>query len=213
MNNIIISNKCVGLQINKKKNYLPYNNPFIGSLIPNDLEYIKLINNLEYYLNVEPIIGEPKDNTVFHSQNKSKYYLHESIPVPYPVVLLDDIEIHFIHEIDKNLCIDKFKRRLDRTKNIINNFDYKIFVTLSFSEFINNHDNITDVINEYFNKNESKLNIEKYFIGPSQFNNSYYTNYTNINKWDNINLSRDSSHVYNFNDQPFSIEVFSNIIN
>jgi uncharacterized protein (DUF1919 family) len=212
MNYIIISNTCVGQFIIKNKNLFPYNNPFIGSLIPNDLEYIKLINNLEYYLNVEPVIGQPKENTVFHIQNKSKYYLHKSIPLPYPVVLLDDIEIHFIHENDNNLCIDKFKRRLNRTKNIINNLNYKIFVTLSFSEFINNHDNIKNVINEYFNGNESKLNIEKYFIGPSQFNNNS-SNYINIEKWDNIELSRDSSQIYNFNDQPFTIEVFSNIIN
>jgi uncharacterized protein (DUF1919 family) len=210
MNNIIISNTCVGRSIIIKNNIFPYNNPFIGSLIPNDLEYVKLINNFNYYINIEPRLEEPKNNTIFSIQNKSKYYLHKDIQTPYPVIHLDDIEIHFIHDFDNEKCIDKFKRRLDRLKNIINNNDYKIIVTLSFSEIINNHDNILNYINEYF-KNNNELNIEKYFIGPNEYNNGNI-NYININKWNNIKLNRDSSHIYDFNDQPFSINILSGLI-
>lgn len=42
MNNIIISNSCVGFNIIKRKKIFPYNNPFIGSLIPNDEDYLKI---------------------------------------------------------------------------------------------------------------------------------------------------------------------------
>ena len=209
MNYIILSNTCVGQFIMKKNNIFPYNNPFIGSLIPNDLEYIKLINNFNYYINNEPKLGIPKNNTIFSIQNKSKYYLHKDIPIPYPVIHLDDIEIHFIHENNDDVCINKFKRRLDRLKNIIHN-NYKIIATLSFSEIINNHDNILNIINEYFTEN-NELNIEKYFIGPGEYNNNNI-NYININEWNNIQLNRNSSHLYDFNDQPFSINILSDLI-
>ena len=44
MNTIIISNTCIGNMLIKKYNIYPYNNPFISTLIPNDTDYIKLIN-------------------------------------------------------------------------------------------------------------------------------------------------------------------------
>ena len=75
---------------------------------------------------MKPILNEPKNNTIFSIQNKLKYYLHKDISIPYPVIHLDDIEIHFIHENNNDLCINKFNRRLERLKNIYN-INYKYF--------------------------------------------------------------------------------------
>ena len=211
MNNIIISNTCVGEFLIKKKNILPYNNPFIGSLIPNDLEYIKLINNIDYYIKQIPFLSSPNEKSVYAKQNNNIYYIHDQIKIPYPIIYLDDIELHFIHEDDNNIALDKFKRRLDRFKELIK-YEHKIIVTLSFSEFINNHEDYNLVINEYFKNNENNnLNIEKYFIGPSEYNNQH-KNYLIVEKWNNINLERDKSHILVFNDQPFSINLLNDKI-
>ena len=47
---ILISNTCIGWTLTRKFMGL-YNNPFIGSLFPNDDDYLKLCKNLYHYLN------------------------------------------------------------------------------------------------------------------------------------------------------------------
>jgi len=213
MNNIIISNSCVGQFIIKNKNIFPYNNPFIGSLIPNDNDYLKMVNNFSIYINAPIKLGEAKKDSLFAIQNKKKYYNHRLVKIQYPIIYFGDIEIHFIHEEDEIECLNKFNRRLERMKEIINNQKYKIIFTMSFSEFFNNHANIQVNIDEYFSNNlDNSIIIDKYFIGPPEYNNGN-SNYINIDKWANIKLNRDSSHVYNFNDQLFSIDIFLNNIN
>jgi uncharacterized protein (DUF1919 family) len=211
MNLIVISNTCVGYFIMKKKEIFPYNNPFIGSIIPNDLDYLKLIYNFDKYIQMSPILGLPSENSLFANQNKNKYYLHEQIKIPYPIIYLGDIEIHFIHENNENICIETFNRRLNRMKEIITNHNYKIIFTLSFSELINDHDDIAKIINNYFNNDNNQLINEKYFIGPPEFNNGN-SKYINVDKWSNCSLTRNSSHVYDINDQPFSINIFCKYI-
>ena len=183
MNNIIISNSCVGQFIMKNKSILPWNNPFIGSLIPNDEDYLKLINNFDKYIGLPAKLGEAKKDSLFAIQNKNIYYTHCEIKTPYPVIYLGDIEIHFINE------------------------KYKIIFTWSYSEFFNDHTDIQQYINEYFSNKLNNLIIDKYFIGPPEYNNGNI-NYINIDAWKNIKLTRNSSHVYDFNDQPFSINIF-----
>ena len=212
MNNIIISNSCIGQLIMKNKNILPYNNPFICSLIPNDIDYIKLVNNFEHYISLSAKLGEAKKNSLFATQNKNIYYIHPKIKTPYPVIYLGDIEIHFIHENNESDCLNKFNYRMERMKEIIKNEKYKIIFTLSFGEFFNDHTDIQKNINQYFSNNtNNKLIIDKYFIGPLEYNNGN-ANYITIDKWKNIKLTRNSSHVYFFNDQPFSRNVFLNNI-
>lgn len=210
MNSIIISNTCVGQGIIKQKNLYPYNNPFIGSLIPNDNDYIKLVNNFNNYLDMNPILGNPKEDSLFAKQNKCKYYVHKDIKTPYPVIYLGDIEIHFIHENNNTECIKKFISRLNRLKEIIKNNEYKIIFTLSFSELINEHNDLKLIINNYFGDNKNNKEI-KYFLGSPEYNNGN-ENYINIEKWYNIELNRDSSHIYDFNDQIFTINLLSKYI-
>ena len=200
MNNIIISNSCIGQLIMKNKNILPYNNPFICSLIPNDIDYIKLVNNFEHYISLSAKLGEAKKNSLFATQNKNIYYTTQ-------IHLVD-----YINENNESDCLNKFNYRMERMKEIIKNEKYKIIFTLSFGEFFNDHTDIQKNINQYFSNNtNNKLIIDKYFIGPLEYNNGN-ANYITIDKWKNIKLTRNSSHVYFFNDQPFSRNVFLNNI-
>jgi hypothetical protein len=211
MNNIIISNSCVGFNIIKHKKILPYNNPFIGSLIPNDNDYLKLTNNFYDYITAPIKIGEAKIDSLFAIQNKNIYMIHPDIKIPYPIIYLGDIEIHYIHENDEIDCLNKFNKRIERMREIIKNEKYKIIFTWSFSEFFNDHINIQKKIDEYFISNINNGLIDKYFIGPPEYNNGN-NNYINIDKWANIQLIRNSSHIYNFNDQLFLINTFLNNI-
>jgi hypothetical protein len=207
MNNIIISNSCVGFNIIKRKKILPYNNPFIGSLIPNDIDYLKLVNNFYNYVNAPVNLGEAKIDSLFAIQNKNIYYVHPDIKTPYPIIYLGDVEIHFIHEKNNAECLNKFNYRIERMREIIKNEKYKIIFLWSFSEFFNDHTNFQKIIDEYYSNNINNLIIDKYFIGCPQYNNGNI-NYINIDAWKNIKLIRNSSHVYDFNDQQFSIHVF-----
>ena len=207
MNNIIISNSCVGFNIIKRKKILPYNNPFIGSLIPNDIDYLKLVNNFYNYVNAPVNLGEAKIDSLFAIQNKNIYYVHPDIKTPYPIIYLGDVEIHFIHEKNNAECLNKFNYRIERMREIIKNEKYKIIFLWSFSEFFNDHTNFQKIIDKYCSNNINNLIIDKYFIGCPQYNNGN-TNYINIDAWKNIKLIRNSSHVYDFNDQQFSIHVF-----
>ena len=94
----------------------PYNNPFITSLIPNDADYLKLVNNFEKYIVLSGILGEAKKDSLFAIQNKNIYYIHHEIKTPYPVIYLGDIEIHYIHENNEEICLNKFNRRMERMR-------------------------------------------------------------------------------------------------
>lgn len=76
----IISDNCWAGRIYQELG-LPYQTPFIGLFLFKD-DYIKLLSNLKYYLSVE-----------LTPATKSKYLQQTK----YPIGLLEDIEIHFLH--------------------------------------------------------------------------------------------------------------------
>lgn len=203
---IILSNTCIGRDVWVSKFNKEYNNPFIATLIPNDIDFIRLCNNILYYINCTPILSPPRDNTSFAIQNSGKWYKHSAIPVPYPVIFLDDIEIHCIHEKDNNTCIDKFTRRLERMRTHISNNNCKILGILSYSEFINNHIDIQKLIDTYLS------NPNNIFIGPTKYKNIPNNNYIILPEFDNIKLIRNSSHIYVFNNQNKLRDIFINHI-
>lgn len=205
---IIISNTCVGAEIYKQLNK-QYTSPFIGTLIPNDKEYIKLCNNIHYYLNVTPIINQvPKDNTPFAIQNKSKYYKHPAIRIPYPVIHLEDIEIHCIHDNIDNITL-KWQRRCERTREIILRNNYLIINSLTMYEFLNNHTDIISVINNYINNKQEK--VHNLFIGPL-LPALKCENYIVDAAYSTDISHRNSSHVPINNDQDKSGIIFANYI-
>jgi hypothetical protein len=205
---IIISNTCVGQQVHNIINNNEYNNPFVATLFVNDLDFIKLCNNIHHYISYEPVLGIPKSDTIFVKQNGSEWYKHDAISTPYPIIFLDDIEIHCIHEQNPQKCLETFTRRFERMKTIMAYpTNYKLIGILSFSELINDHNNTQQIIDVFLS---NKNNI---FIGPSIYKNNENINYIIKPDFDYVNLIRNSSHIYYFNDQDVITNIFTNHIN
>lgn len=93
----IVSNNCWGGQVYKNLGK-PYNTPFVGLFLHAPC-YLKLLENLEYYLSA------PLKFT------KKSIYMDS---FDYPVGILHDIEIHFLHYDDEAEALDKWSRRLGR---------------------------------------------------------------------------------------------------
>jgi uncharacterized protein (DUF1919 family) len=207
MNNIIIlSNTCIGYYIYRDYLKKKYDNPFIGSIFINDLDYINLVNNMNYYINIEPKIGQANEKSLFNLQSKNKYYYHKTINYKYVVIYLENIEIHFIHEKNENTCLDKFKVRWNRFKKLFFLKDTKIYSLLSFSELLNDHKNLEELIDLYLKTD--KNNINKLFLGPSNLDKNNDEKYIKVDEWNNISLERSVSHIYKFNNQTFSVNQF-----
>lgn len=114
----IISNNCFGGWVYRIFG-LEYQSPTIGLFImPKD--YLKFINNLEYYIN--------DCKLKFINCEQSKYYDYwikrEKRFGKYPIGVLDDIEIHFLHYSSEDEAKLKWKRRSQRINwnNIIIKF-------------------------------------------------------------------------------------------
>lgn len=210
-NKIILSNTCTGWNVIQKYNIFPYNNPFIGSLFVNDEQYINFINNINNYLNSTPQLGEPSENSLFYHQTGNKFYQHKDIKTPYPVIFINDLEIHYIHENNFDECLNKVQERYTRMINLIKSNDYQIYALFSFSEFINSFDNYDVLIKEFLNQELSNdINIHKIFMGPKKY--CIYDNSFEIIEWNNINLKRNKSHVFEFNNIGFNGKKFYNIL-
>ncbi len=95
---VIISNNCWGAEIYKSLG-LAYNTPFVGLFIFGP-DYLKLLKNLEYYLALD-----------LYFVKESKWI---NTPVDYPIGLLEDVEIHFLHYNNQSEAQSKWARRLER---------------------------------------------------------------------------------------------------
>lgn len=96
----IISNNCWGgcmyAFVDRE-----YQSPFVGLfMIPK--EYVKMCYNLKHYLESELTFID-----------RSKYDI-EVDRDDYPIALLDDIEIHFLHYKNKDEALEKWKKRIKR---------------------------------------------------------------------------------------------------
>lgn len=109
---VIISNNCWGAEIYKRLNK-PYNTPFVGLFLFGP-DYLKLLQNFDHYLD---------DELQFVEQSKWVTGI-----LDYPVALLKDVEIHFMHYKDKEEAREKWSRRLNRMKKVAdkNNYYFKI---------------------------------------------------------------------------------------
>lgn len=108
---VVISNNCFGGEIYKRLG-LKFNTPFIGLFIYGS-DYIKLLTRIEFYLDLE-----------LQFVKSSKW---SEKKVEYPLGLLGDIEIHFMHYVNEQDAKDKWERRLDRmrTCGAFEDFVYK----------------------------------------------------------------------------------------
>lgn len=98
----IICDKCWAGKVYQELG-IPYQTPFVGLFIFSP-DYIKLLYNLEYYLKSG---GQP-----LRFVRESKYI--EEFNNSYPLALLDDIEIHFLHYKSESEAQEKWQRRLAR---------------------------------------------------------------------------------------------------
>lgn len=196
---IIISNCCLGKMIQSSLLDREYNNPFIGTLIPEDSHFLKLCENILEYINYEPICDNlPSSTTNYSKQVNSIWYNNPAISIPYPIIHLNDIEIHCIHEKNINETLTKFKRRFERLKEIIEKNNYKIFMIMTWSNLftIHNDNNYKLFINNFLsnNKNDDMIFI---FLGPRQYisNHFYidddYFKLDIIRRPDNVNIQID----------------------
>jgi uncharacterized protein (DUF1919 family) len=201
MNLSFVSNNCVGWRLFEKFNVKPYNNPFIATLIPDDYQFIKLINNLTYYANVLPAIDKPKINRLHHPEIKTEY----------PVIFLEDIEIHCIHEIDNNSCLNKFKRRIERFQRFLKDDNNKIYIVLTYSQLISSRKFPKLLIMDFLKPVSD--NIVKIFLGPSKYYIEENKHYININEWDNIEPTKDKNNLFIFDDADKTVEIVFNCIN
>lgn len=105
----IISNNCWAATAIYQPFGLKYNTPTVG-LFFMDEDYIRLLENLDYYLHSELKFIRPKESKYYSkiSQNGTK-------EVSYPIAILgNDVEIHFLHYHSEEEAQEKWQRRCKR---------------------------------------------------------------------------------------------------
>lgn len=105
----IISNNCWGGLVYQYFG-LPYATPTIGLFMMDD-DFIKFLENLDYYLS-QSLVFIP------HSESKYQERLNRETTAKdsYPIALLDDVEVHFLHYKSS----EEAERKWEYRKNRIN---------------------------------------------------------------------------------------------
>ncbi len=158
----IISNNCwAGFVYQSMK--LEYQTPFVGLFLYSP-DYIKLLENLNYYLECDlKFITESK----YDRADKKKY----------PIGILDDIEIHFLHYKTEVEAYQKWMKRLKRV-------DYdNLFIKHS------DRDLCTEEHLQRFEdlpfENKVFFTAKKYDCFKSTIHFSMFNNYESVDKeWD-----------------------------
>jgi len=101
----IVANNCFGSRFYKILNR-EYNTPFIGVFILPEC-FVKLVANFEYYIGLDMKFEE---NSKYDYINK----LRRNHDEDYPLGLLGDVEINFLHYKTKEEAIEKWNRRKSR---------------------------------------------------------------------------------------------------
>ena len=166
MNNIIISNCCLGADVHRKLNNSKYNNPFMGTLILDDFEYLKLCKGLKKYMNNEFTISNNIIPTVYTNQTNNSIYIHPAVNRNYPILINDDINIHAIHFTNNKTDLLNFNERQSRFNNILKYEKYKIFCIMTYTTLFLKHDNYVDYINDFLKNNDNDNNMIFLFAGP-----------------------------------------------
>lgn len=102
----IISNNCWGGMVYQKLD-LPYISPTVGVYFYAD-DYIKFLSNLEHYLSIKPIIISKSKSKYAKQLSELKVYRY------FPIGLIDDVEVVFLHYRSDNEAIEKWEKRKSR---------------------------------------------------------------------------------------------------
>jgi hypothetical protein len=164
--------------------------PFVGSLFVNDEQFIKVCKNFNHYMSIKPRFDKPSKKSIWATQTGYEWYRHDEIEIPYPVMYLDDIEIHWIHEKDQTILLEKYNRRISRYMKI----KPTCIFMLSDADLLNDHSSenykimIDNFINiptsifltkyEYISKTHSRIYLMKEWIGSADTRN--YSNLPDI---------------------------------
>lgn len=111
--NTYISNNCSNLHFYFKEER-EYDHPFIGCLFVNDMDYVRFCCNFEKYIKAVPRFDSPRENSVWAKQTGNAWYTFGDTKPGYPVMFLEDVEIHWIHETSPKELMEKYMRRMVR---------------------------------------------------------------------------------------------------
>lgn len=131
--NTYISNNCSNLHYYFKEER-EYDHPFIGCLFVNDADYVRFCCNFRKYIKAVPRFDSPREDSVWAKQTGNAWYTFGDTKPGYPVMFLEDVEIHWIHETSPKELIEKYMRRMARLLNT--NLSSVIFM-LSCSDLCN----------------------------------------------------------------------------
>lgn len=119
----IISNNCWGGLIYQSYG-LPYRSPTIGLFFPAK-DYVRFVYDFDHYIRLSLLFIKPEDSKWFDKmKDKSNWGT-------YPIGILNDIEIHFLHYKDADEAYEKWERRKNRINfnNLIYKFNDQNFCT------------------------------------------------------------------------------------
>jgi len=181
----IISNDCWGGRVYSDLG-LEHNSPTVNMFFYSKC-YLKLVSNLKEYLNSE--INFTNESIYEVANNNRK--LNNNF---YPIGVLNDIEIHFLHYRDEEEATEKWNKRVKRVNynNLFFKFSdaYLIDVNDIF-EFdnleINNKISFTALNYMHLKSNIwiKEFETYKYCLDPYKFKWNYRNNF-DIVKWLNI---------------------------
>lgn len=100
----IFSNDCWGAELYRWMK-LQYNTPFVGLMLMAPC-YIKFLKNPRYYINSKV---QFIDSSKYPGMNQYRELNHM-----YPLGLIDDIEIHFLHYNSNEEALEKWEKRKRR---------------------------------------------------------------------------------------------------
>lgn len=150
----IVSSNCTGGKIYEILD-IEYNTPFIGLFIMEPC-FIKLA--LDFDKKISNNLRFVK-NSKYHNLIKNIY------PTGYPIALLDDIEIHFLHYESESEAQEKWERRLRRINFENLNFiltDQKLFAPSLLSPFDKVAQKKILLTSRTLNNPKSSIRIEPY---------------------------------------------------
>jgi uncharacterized protein (DUF1919 family) len=173
----IISNNCWGSQVYQDIG-LKYSTPFVGLFLFAPC-YIKLVKDPKFYL---------EQKLVFIDADTSMYKDKIDQSTKYPIALLHDVEVHFLHYENEQEASRKWYRRLERfnwnnffikfcdrdlcTDELLNEFD-KIPIKNKICFTAKNHENLKCAV--WFKEFEGKPYVDHEM--------SRYIKYFNLVKW------------------------------
>lgn len=219
---VLLTPNCLGVYLHKKMNKnTSYTTPLIGSLFLDDICFLNICRKYKKYTKKIPTVSiTPKDNTLWEKQQHiKKYELYKYKKRPkknYPIINWFGTDIHMIHEIDNEIALGKFNRRLNRSINVIKNGGV-IFCCWSLATFTNDHSRakIRKIIRLFLslNKNSNYLCL---FSGPisykpvDEYLGQYYIVDTKLN---NEKFTKNNRNAYGlYNCYSININIFSEFI-